>query len=142
MRQEYSYGAIACTGAGDRLLYLLVHERSGHIGFPKGHIEPGETPLQCAAREVWEETGIRVKLDEGFAEQVSYQIAEHTCKHVCFYAATFAGQKLNPLPGEVRRALLLPYDEALEALTHEESRSMLRKAHRYFRTLSGMRETT
>ena len=33
-------------------------KRSHRYDLPKGHIEPGETELQCALRELWEETGI------------------------------------------------------------------------------------
>ncbi|WP_315941241.1 NUDIX domain-containing protein [Deinococcus sp. Marseille-Q6407] len=38
---------------------LLVQYRDGSWTFPKGHLEPGETPVQTAAREVLEETGIQ-----------------------------------------------------------------------------------
>jgi len=37
---------------------FLLMRRSHHYDLPKGHIEPGETELQCALRELFEETGI------------------------------------------------------------------------------------
>lgn len=36
-------------------------KRSHRYDLPKGHIEPGETELQCALRELSEETGITNK---------------------------------------------------------------------------------
>jgi 8-oxo-dGTP pyrophosphatase MutT (NUDIX family) len=48
---------------------ILVNERQtkvvcvsavGRLGFPKGKIDEGETPLTCAARECWEEIGYDV----------------------------------------------------------------------------------
>ena len=37
--------------------YLFI-EKKGRIDLPKGHIEPGEEPVDCALREVSEECGI------------------------------------------------------------------------------------
>jgi 8-oxo-dGTP pyrophosphatase MutT (NUDIX family) len=37
--------------------YLFI-EKKGKIDLPKGHIEPGEDPAECALREVGEECGI------------------------------------------------------------------------------------
>jgi 8-oxo-dGTP pyrophosphatase MutT (NUDIX family) len=37
--------------------YLFI-EKKGKLDLPKGHIEPGEEPENCALREVSEETGI------------------------------------------------------------------------------------
>ena len=41
---------------------VVLHEQqpthSPHIGFPGGHIEPGEEPLEAAVRELHEETGM------------------------------------------------------------------------------------
>ena len=43
---------------------LLVQQHQGFWGFPKGHVENGETEIQTAIREVKEETNIDVIPDE------------------------------------------------------------------------------
>ncbi|MFT4012124.1 MAG: NUDIX hydrolase [Paracoccus sp. (in: a-proteobacteria)] len=52
--------ALAVTLRGDQV--LLVRRRNppdaGLWGFPGGHVEPGETALAAAARELLEETGV------------------------------------------------------------------------------------
>ncbi len=39
---------------------LLVRSRRGPWSTPGGHLDFGETPAECAARETEEETGVRV----------------------------------------------------------------------------------
>jgi ADP-ribose pyrophosphatase YjhB (NUDIX family) len=50
------YGSIIINNEGE---VLLVHGRlSKKWSFPKGHCKKGETDLQCASRELYEETGL------------------------------------------------------------------------------------
>jgi 8-oxo-dGTP pyrophosphatase MutT (NUDIX family) len=53
-------GGIVFQETEEERLYLLVRPRlSGNEWvFPKGHIEPGESPEQAALREVREEAGV------------------------------------------------------------------------------------
>lgn len=55
--------ALAVVVRGPRV--LLVRRRNppdaGRWGFPGGHVEPGETALAAAVRELHEETGLRGK---------------------------------------------------------------------------------
>jgi 8-oxo-dGTP pyrophosphatase MutT (NUDIX family) len=43
---------------------LLVQSLSQYFGMPKGTIEKGETPMECAIRETLEETGLKVHPSE------------------------------------------------------------------------------
>ncbi|UKS29566.1 NUDIX domain-containing protein [Paenibacillus sp. HWE-109] len=38
---------------------LLIEDRYGHVCFPKGHLESGESWEDAAVREIFEETGIK-----------------------------------------------------------------------------------
>lgn len=39
-------------------ILLVRGKTTGKWSFPKGHIQPGETKFECAARETFEETGL------------------------------------------------------------------------------------
>lgn len=59
-----------------QLSFLIMQKNSKRYDLPKGHIEPGETELECAIRELYEETGIAASdlhLDEAFRFTTSYQ---------------------------------------------------------------------
>ena len=57
-KQDKVFGGIIQNVNGK---FLLVRGRtSGKWSFPKGHIEYGETALECVCREIREETGFRI----------------------------------------------------------------------------------
>jgi len=49
-------GVLPLTGDG---IMLISTRRSGRWIIPKGHIEQGMTPAESAAKEAWEEAGVR-----------------------------------------------------------------------------------
>lgn len=51
---------MVCDGQGNVLVENRVDPGWPGIAFPGGHVEPGESFADAAAREVWEETGLRV----------------------------------------------------------------------------------
>lgn len=56
------YFALAVVRSGDR--FLLVHERKhGQLWYlPAGRAEPGESLVQAACRETFEETGVPIRV--------------------------------------------------------------------------------
>ena len=73
MNYEKSCGAIVFRKFhGNIELLLIKHANGGHWSFPKGHVEEGETEVETALREVHEETGLTIQLEEGFRQSVEY----------------------------------------------------------------------
>ena len=56
------YGVICIDSFGNVL--LVKGRRSRKWSFPKGHCKIGEPPIDCAKRELLEETGVRISSEQ------------------------------------------------------------------------------
>ncbi|MDA2933782.1 NUDIX domain-containing protein [Acidobacteria bacterium AH-259-D05] len=126
---EKSCGAIIFRKENGVLKFLLVKEKSGgHWGFPKGHIDEGETEQEAAGREIYEETGLRVKFLDGFRSTVQYSPKENTVKDVVFFLANSPNKSVNCGTAEIEDYDWLGLAEALESLTFDNSKVLLMAA--------------
>jgi 8-oxo-dGTP diphosphatase len=74
------------TPKGFRWL-LLRATKHGEWGFPKGHQDVGETPLQTALRECVEECGIALLAIDGKPLEATYQLPNGKRKTVIYFPA-------------------------------------------------------
>lgn len=90
MKYEKSCGAVIFRKARGKYAVLLIKNKyTDFWSFPKGHMEEGENEYQTAIREVKEETGIDVKLENGFRRESVYLIGKrkNTEKRVAYFAS-------------------------------------------------------
>lgn len=75
MPELKSCGVLIVRGSPPAEFLLMKHPKRWDL--PKGHIDEGETELECALREMWEETGIpaeAVTLDPTFRYEQEYYV--------------------------------------------------------------------
>ena len=116
---------------------MLVEEKDGHLGLPKGHVEPGETLRQAAFREIREETGIRPAILPYPPVEEEYALPSGGKKRVIYYYCRYIGQTPVADPTQVRKVRVCPYAEAVALLTFEGARHVLRTAEWTLRRRSG-----
>ena len=124
----HSAGAVLYTVIDGERQYVLVREKNGSYGLPKGHVEEGETLAETALREVREETGIHAVLNT--AEPVSvdeYPIAGGDVKRVSWFVAHFTQQIPRCDRTQVLAVLMLPVDAAVRTLTYGSTKEILRR---------------
>jgi len=125
---EKSCGAVLCTMQDGERKYLLVTNRSGHIGFAKGHVEHNENERQTASREIFEETGLHVQFHPGFRESTTYTIYTAVQKEQVLFLAEFKMQDITIPQGEISSYFLVNYEQAMLTLTYYQDRTILQKA--------------
>ena len=126
---EASCGAVVFRNTPEGREYLLIqNKRSEHWGFPKGHIEDGETEQQTAEREVLEETGLHIDLLPLFSCRSSYTIQGRVEKQVTIFLATTRDTKTVIQESEIDDYTWLHLRDALRLLKFENDRSILRRA--------------
>jgi bis(5'-nucleosidyl)-tetraphosphatase len=132
MKQEKSCGAVVFHQTDKEIEYLLLRHRNGnHWGFPKGHVEAGETENETALREIYEEAGLRVRLLEGFRQTVEYAPYENSWKQVVYFIGEAEEPKFVCQWEEVQECRWVGYESGLNLLSHENSKGILQAAQRF-----------
>jgi 8-oxo-dGTP pyrophosphatase MutT (NUDIX family) len=132
---EISSGGVVVRRAPKGYEVCLVSDGQ-HWGFPKGLIEPGETPEMAAMREVSEETGIPVAL---LTLRSPLPVSEYVYRRANHGALVFKrvhhfiveapqDTTLHPDPAEIAEAGWFGFDAARDRLSFRNSIAVLEAA--------------
>ena len=89
---EKSCGVLPYRMINGQQEFLLVFETYSKCwSLPTGHIEAGETDVQTALRELYEETGLTAILDTSRCASIEYPISSFARKQVAFYLGEVTG---------------------------------------------------
>ncbi len=129
---EFSAGGVVVDG--DQIVVIVPVKRGPGgrrvLGLPKGHLDGDETPAQAAAREVSEEAGVSGEL-LGELGDVDYDHAPQgrpIAKRVRFFLFAYRAGDPADHDHEIERAYWMPLAEAVDALTYDGEREMVRRA--------------
>lgn len=127
---EKSCGAVLYKMVDDTPYYVLV--LGSVYGFPKGHVEYGETEEETALREIKEETGVSARLITDFRREIEYASpVRRGRKKVVFFLAECMGDELPRPRHEIRTVVMKPFGEAVRLLRHVNLKRVLEDADDY-----------
>jgi 8-oxo-dGTP pyrophosphatase MutT (NUDIX family) len=135
--REYSAGGVVVRG--EEMVAIVPTRRAADgsvvLALPKGHVDPGETPLQAAEREVREEAGVVVEpLSELGEARYWYRRDGRTIpKSVTFYLFRYLEGDVADHDDEVQEARWMPLSQARTELTHQAERDMVDLALAYLK---------
>lgn len=131
--REFSSGGIVFNEKGQVLLIQnasLKDHKINYWGFPKGHIDPGQTSRDAAIREVLEETGVQAEIVEkvGDTRYVYTRDGNRIFKVVVIFKMKYISGEPTPQEGEILDARWFSPEVALKTLSFSRDRELLQKA--------------
>jgi bis(5'-nucleosidyl)-tetraphosphatase len=133
MIEQRCAGIITYRKKDEEVFYLLLHYLSGHWDFPKGKLEPGETLLEAAHRELREETGLEAEIFPEFHESLQYVFKERGAmidKTVTYFVGETDKEAVT-LSREHVGYLWLSYEQAYARLTYANAKEILKHADKF-----------
>lgn len=125
MKKEFSCGAVLYTVVDGIRKYVLIMEPNGSYGFPKGHRRRNETEIDCALREIKEETGIVPDILPNFKRTIKYNVFGKSIKEVTYFVARYDNQDLMPQDKNILEAKMYDLDVALSLLKFSQIKDIL-----------------
>lgn len=138
--REVSAGGIIFRRQPDKSArFLLIRDPYEHWGFPKGHLEGEETPTEAAIRESAEETGLTDLVLHGPIRIIDWHFRFrgryiHKFCHF-FLLESPAADVICQAEEGITDFRWLTLEEALEALSYDNARGVLKRAGDMARTL-------
>ncbi len=137
--REVSAGGIVFRRFGTEAHFLLIKDSYRHWGLPKGHLEEEESPAEAALRETGEETGLDSLVLHGPIRIIDWHFrfrgrAIHKFCHFFLFESP-EGEVVPQLEEGITDHQWLPIDKALDALSYDNARGVLRRAGEMARTL-------
>jgi 8-oxo-dGTP pyrophosphatase MutT (NUDIX family) len=127
--REISAGGVVVRG--QEVVVIVPTRRASDgtrvVALPKGHIDPGETTLQAAEREVLEETGIVAEpvCELGEARYWYRRDGRTIPKSVSFYLFSYLSGDTSEHDDEVEEARWIGLADAQRELSHAAEREMV-----------------
>ena len=130
--REHSAGGVVVRGSETIVIVPVRRAASGRavVALPKGHIDPGETPIEAAAREVREEAGVEAEPVEKLGDvRYWYQRSGlRIAKQVAFFLCEYRSGDPADHDSEVEIARWMPLAHAARELTYKGEREMVQRA--------------
>jgi len=130
--EERSAGGVIFRRSAEGPLYLVIRDSYRNWGFPKGHVEEGESEVDAARREVGEETGLDHLVFRAPALEIDWffrfrgRLIHKTCAFFVFESPD--GDAAPQVEEGISACRWLPFDEALRVLSYANAREVLRVA--------------
>ncbi|MBQ2793446.1 MAG: NUDIX domain-containing protein [Clostridia bacterium] len=137
LNHEYSAGVVVFKRERGKLKYLVIKSLTGVFGFPKGHIEAGESEKEAAVREVLEETGITTRIIDGFERRNEYPIPfmKDTVKHVVYFLGEYVSGSPTPQKNETSGVYFYSKEIAAKKFYFDNLKKMLYDADAFVKKM-------
>jgi len=136
-KQERSAGVIVFRRSPQNKIEFLLLNSGRFWGFPKGHLEKGESDADAALRELREETGISdAQLIPGFAQEIRYFYRggkNLIDKTVVFFIAETQARSVQ-LSDEHVDYKFLAFEQGKQRLAHANSRRLIEMADKFLQS--------
>jgi len=132
---DRSVGIIPVYKSSQEPLFLLVQQNAEYWGLPKGHPEEGESDIDAAKRELWEETGIsEINIIEGktYLEKYSFNQGSNVYNKTVTYYIGLVKNIDNQIPEKFKNEIIgtewLSFKEAYRRINFSSRKKVIKWA--------------